>query len=87
MYECPCCGFEQLDFEPWTGDSPSDEICPCCGMHFGYYDAGRRDRMFYAGWRTRWMVEGHPWFSHSQPPPDGWSARSQVEKFDRLPPA
>lgn len=32
MFQCPCCGFEQLDFEPWTGDSPSDEICPCCGM-------------------------------------------------------
>ena len=44
MAECPACGFEGLDEEPWVGDSPSDDICPCCGMQFGYYDAGRRTR-------------------------------------------
>ena len=25
-------------FEPWAGASASLEICPCCGIHFGYDD-------------------------------------------------
>ena len=82
MYDCPACGFDQLGFELWTGDSPSDGICPCCGMHFGYYDFGRRDPLFYAGWRTNWVVEGKRW-SSSKPPPEGWSPDQQLEKFNR----
>lgn len=81
MFDCPCCGFAQLDIEPWTGDSPSDEICPCCGIQFGYDDMGRRDPLFYAGWRGRWLAEGAPWFSDGRLPPPGWSAQEQVDKF------
>ena len=58
VFDCPACGFEGLDEPPWDGDSPSDDICPSRGMQFGYYDSGRRDPLFYAGWRTRWLVEG-----------------------------
>ena len=35
---CPACGFN-LGFRPWDGESPSDEICPCCHIQFGYHDA------------------------------------------------
>jgi Zn ribbon nucleic-acid-binding protein len=52
--QCPVCGL-QLDFKPWNGESPSHEICPQCGMHFGYYDVGRGDRrQYYEQWRAYW---------------------------------
>jgi hypothetical protein len=40
---CPVCGFG-LWFQPWRAESPADEMCPCCGIQFGYDDAagGRR---------------------------------------------
>ncbi len=50
-------------------------------MQFGYYDSGRRDPLFYAGWRTRWLFEGGQWWSKSSSPPEGWSAEAQVLKF------
>ena len=40
---CPACGFP-LEFEPWANGSPSDEICPCCGIQFGYDDAAELAR-------------------------------------------
>ena len=58
---CPACGFDGLFERPWTGDSASDEICPCCGIHFGYDDFGYRSEDFYAGWRAR---AGLPMASH-----------------------
>lgn len=35
---CPACGFSGLVSEPWDDVSPSDEICPCCGIQFGLDD-------------------------------------------------
>ena len=81
VHECPACGYEGLDEPAWNGDSPSGDICPCCGMQFGYYDLGRRVPLFYEGWRIRWLVEGGHWWSRSRLAPDGWSADRQVEKF------
>ncbi|MDQ6927560.1 MAG: hypothetical protein M3159_02715 [Actinomycetota bacterium] len=65
-YECPACRF-RLAFEPWTGVLPSDEICPCCGIQFGYDDVARRDPIFYAGWRAHWVANGKRWWSPDQP--------------------
>jgi hypothetical protein len=73
--------------ELWVGDSPSDEICPCCGLHYGYDDfghgRGNPESEFYAGWCARWVMDGHPWFSKSTPPPDGWSGERQLARFRR----
>ncbi len=61
---CPVCGYG-LGFEPWTDESPSYEICPSCGIQFGYTDAspegaaGRTRR--HAEWRHRWIEEGMLW--------------------------
>ena len=38
-YICPVCGYD-LGFPAWDGESPSDEICNCCGIQFGYGDIG-----------------------------------------------
>ena len=62
-YLCPVCAYN-LDFEPWTKDSPSDEICPSCGIQFGYDDAagGNHDsrQTIYTKWRERWVSQGMP---------------------------
>lgn len=78
---CPACGFDALGEQPWEGDFASDEICPCCAIHFGYDDFGRRTADFYAGWRARWIADGKPWFSKGRPPPPGWSADSQLKRM------
>lgn len=48
-----------LEFPPWDGDSPSDEICPTCKIQFGYDDAGPGPRhVVYEDWRCRWIANG-----------------------------
>jgi hypothetical protein len=81
-YLCLACGYPGLDEPPWNGLSGSDQICPCCGLHFGYDDhvAGREDLRptFYHGWRLKWHTDGMAWWS-SVPPPDGWDPKAQFE--------
>ena len=61
MAECPSCENE-LEFEPWVGDLDSQEICPFCGIQFGYDDACGGDRTarqaLYEKWRTVWEQNG-----------------------------
>jgi len=82
---CPACGFEQ-DVPPWQDEVGSLEICPCCGLQFGYHDAcgGRPDLRpgFYVGWRVRWVWEGHPWHSKTSKPPSPWSPQEQIARLD-----
>ena len=53
---CPACGSE-LDFEPWKGESAADEICPYCGIQFGYNDASADLReQIYREWREAWIA-------------------------------
>ncbi len=79
---CPSCGYEGLYEPPWSGDSPSDEICPCCAIQFGYDDYQHANaEAFYAGWRARWVKDGKPWFSQSRTPPEGWSAGAQLRNL------
>jgi len=65
---CPVCGF-QLDFKPCDGESASDEICPCCGIQFGYDDSMRRESV-YDEWRRRWIAGGRSWWGGRAAPPD-----------------
>ncbi len=69
----PVCGFH-LDFEPWRELSPADEICPCCGIQFGYDDGaeGKMDERLavYAEWRRLWIEAGMPWRSKGRNPPE-----------------
>lgn len=81
---CPACGFDGLDEEPWTDGSPSDEICPSCGIQFGYDDAagGDLDKRLrvYDEWRTRWRSAGCPWSSRGREPPPGWNPQEQLSR-------
>jgi hypothetical protein len=83
---CPVCGFGDLAEAPWSNGAASDEICPCCGTHFGYDDAaggdaGRREAL-HRELRRRWEVQGFPWFSRSTTAPAGWAPSAQVRVFD-----
>ena len=55
---CPVCA-STLDFEPWQNGVSAQEICPSCGIHFGYNDARADLRPFvYAEWRREWNARG-----------------------------
>lgn len=55
---CPVCE-SPLDFEPWSNGVSSQEICPSCGIHFGYNDARASLRLLvYEGWRREWIARG-----------------------------
>ena len=55
---CPVCD-SALDFEPWRDGIASQEICPFCGIHFGYNDASPDLRQaVYTEWRSEWYAAG-----------------------------
>ena len=76
---CPVCGYD-LEFRPWEGESPSDEICPCCGIQFGYTDMAGGDpvrrQTLYREWRQQWIGNGMRW-RHGKPPA-GWNPLEQL---------
>ena len=51
---CPACGYD-LEFPAWDGESASDEICPSCGIQFGYTDTAGGDlearQRLYLAWQ------------------------------------
>jgi hypothetical protein len=82
---CPVCGYG-LDEPAWDGDLPSDEICPSCGIQFGYTDFAGNDpekrKGVWKQWRERWVEEGCRW-SSTNSPPEGWDPRAQLERVAR----
>jgi len=71
-FTCPVCFYNGLYAPPYDRRGvPSDEICPCCGFHFGYDDLGP-DKDIYSKWRLKWIEGGRTWFSRSRMPPENW---------------
>jgi len=84
-YTCPVCGYDGLFELPWQGECPSDDICPSCGIQFGYHDAAGGDdegrKRIYLEWRERWIAGGMAWHSASvEPPPAGWDPAAQLRR-------
>lgn len=81
---CPACGF-YLDFMPWENLLPSDEICPCCGIQFGYDDAAGGDinkrSLIYKEWKKRWINEGMLWKSKGMEQPESWDPIEQLKNL------
>jgi CRISPR/Cas system-associated protein Cas10 (large subunit of type III CRISPR-Cas system) len=76
---CRVCGREfTIDNAPWNDDEmPSHEICPCCGVQFGYEDD------IYAGvndYRNQWLNGGAKWFSPGLRPKD-WILEAQLKNI------
>ena len=56
--KCPVCSYS-LEFEPWENNSPSDEICPQCWIHFWYDDLKEWEfrKWLYFWWRNKWILD------------------------------
>ncbi len=85
-FVCPVCGYDRLYEPPWSNDVGSDEICPCCGIHFGYDDmaggdAARREAR-HRELRTRWIDGGCLWFSRTRRAPEQWDPCAQLSIFE-----
>ena len=81
-FTCPACGYPSLSEAPWTDESGGSlEICPCCGIQFGYVDvfpsAECRPALWH-GWGVKWFTDGMHWGS-STPPPEGWDPEAQFK--------
>ncbi len=82
---CPVCG-KDLDFPSWNDGSPSDDICPSCGIQFGYHDVirfkGSEEQIVkrYEELRGKWIMEGMKWHfpDHVERPPKNWDPKKQL---------
>jgi hypothetical protein len=78
---CPVCGFV-LEVPAWDERGASDEICPSCGIQFGYDDAAggsiEHRQEVYEAWRQRWIEEGMPWRSVGSDPPANRDPKAQL---------
>ena len=80
-HHCPVCGYPGFVEPPWDGDNPSYDICPSCGVEFGYHDSRptldeRRARQ--AELRQEWLLAGCPWRGAIDKPPRDWDPKAQL---------
>lgn len=75
-FTCPVCGYPGLTEPPYDQHGcASFDICPSCGIEFGYDDAKRsHDEL-----RAAWLAAGAPWRSRTTAPPPAWSPARQLE--------
>jgi hypothetical protein len=75
---CLSCGYKPK-YYPWgeDGQSPSMEICPCCGVQFGNEDKTLESLKTY---RSKWISNGAKWFS-KEDKPEGWDMDAQMKKI------
>ena len=62
---CRVCGFRSAT-PPWGSDGrqPSFEICPSCGVEWGYEDGSPESARRY---RAQWLADGAPWADDEWP--------------------
>lgn len=81
---CPACGNPDLKELPfYNGDplnSPSHEICACCGFQFGFTDLDLH--ITYEQWRQQWIAGGMVWDKGRSKPPQGWDPHQQLLNID-----
>jgi hypothetical protein len=78
IYTCRVCGLQQDD-PPWgeDGNTPSFNICDCCGIEFGYEDA---TIVAIKKMREKWLSEGTVW-SEPKAKPKDWTLEVQLEQI------
>ncbi|WP_449387855.1 hypothetical protein [Chryseobacterium lineare] len=80
-HNCRVCGLF-IDDLPWgeDGKSPTYEICPCCGVEFGYEDYTVESTKKY---RKEWLIKGAKWFDKSEQP-EKWDKEQQFKNIPAL---
>ena len=78
MNFCRVCGLF-IDSLPWgkDGKSPTYEICPCCGVEFGYEDYTVKSAKNY---RSLWTRQGCKWFNLREKP-SNWNLEEQMKNI------
>ena len=73
--KCKVCGFE-LDYYPWgkDGQSPTYNICQCCGTEAGYDDVSSKSIMEA---KERWL-KNPKWFNELKRP-EKWDIQKQLK--------
>ena len=76
ILNCRVCGYLS-DTAPWgdDGKSPTYEICPCCGVEYGYEDSSIVGIKKY---REEWIAAGADW-KDKKSKPENWSWEDQLE--------
>jgi hypothetical protein len=76
---CRICGLYHIDL-PWGEDgiTPTFNICPCCGVEFGYEDD--TDREGAINIRKAWLAHGAKWLNEKRRPPD-WNLEQQLRQI------
>ncbi len=80
-YMCLVCGFNLLKEPPYDqGNSPSYEICPCCGFEFGV--DGANNQIIFTDFRQAWIKNGAQWFIPKLKPKD-WDFKKQLSNLNK----
>ena len=75
-YVCPICGYPEMTQPAYDEyDCCSWDICPSCGVEFGYHDATRSHETL----RQQWLEKGAEWYSAVTAPPWNWNPQAQLE--------
>jgi hypothetical protein len=75
--ECRVCGFSN-EAPPWgtDGKTPLFDMCPCCGVEFGYEDA---TALGARGYRDEWLARGAQWHDPACKP-EAWDLSLQLPR-------
>jgi hypothetical protein len=78
---CRICGYADEVDPPWgeDGETPSFDICVCCGVEHGYEDTSVESARKY---RKTWVENGCKWWSKKWRPIN-WNA---VDQLKNVPP-
>ena len=78
IFFCRVCGLYRPEM-PWGEDeeTPSFEICPCCGVEFGNEDYAIASIRHY---RENWLKKGGKWFNYRLKP-DDWNIEIQMKQI------
>ena len=78
IHNCRICGL-YIEESPWGDEEnfPTYEICPCCGVEFGYEDYTVESAKKY---RMKWISTGYKWFDPKLKPED-WNLEEQLKNI------